>query len=149
MWDLASKTKKITNPKNKKQLLSRYIEKILNHVYDVPLKSKKENEQIKESYENISESIINNIVNGTEIDEKLIESSTAILDENRKKRIREENRKYGHLVCIEDKTTRIIYEQLVDLSKKLPQSQLDIVTQGLVNAANKEFNKGERYGTSK
>ena len=143
------KTGKITNQKDKKQLLGRYIEKVLNNVYDVSWKSKKENEQIQESYENISRSIIENIINGTEIDEELMESSTAILDEDRKKRVREKNEKSGHLIWIKDKTTRLIYEQLVDLSKKLPQSQLDIVTQGLVNAVNKEYNKGERDGTIK
>lgn len=147
--DLALKTGKITNLKDKKQLLGRYIETVLNHVYDVSWKSKKENEQIQESYENISGSIIENIINGTEIDEELMESSTAFLDEDRKKRVREENEKSGHLIWIKDKTTRLIYEQLVDLSKKIPQSQLDIVTQGLVNAANKEYDKGERDEESK
>lgn len=147
--DLTLKTVKITSLKDKKQLLGRYIEKVLNNVYDVSGQSKKENEQIQESYENISESIIENIINGTEINEELMESATAFLDEDRKKRVREKNEKSGHLIWIKDKTTRLIYEQLVDLSKKLPQSQLDIVTQGLVNAANKEYNKGERDGTSR
>lgn len=147
--DLTLKTEKITNQKYKEKILGMYIEKILDNVYGISSKYKKENSQIQRSYENISRNIIGNIINGSEIDNKIIESSATFLDEDRQKRAREENKKSNKLIWLKDKTSRVIYEQLTDLSKKLPQRQLDEVTQGLVNAANREYEKGERDGETK
>lgn len=147
--DLALKTGKLTKQKDKEKILGMYIKKFLDNVYDVSLESKKENEQIQRSYENISRGIIENIINGSEIDNEIMESSTKFLDEDRQRRAKEENKKSNKLIWIKDKTTKLIYEQLIDLSKKLPQSQLDIVKHVLVNAANKEYEKGEKDGEIK
>ena len=143
--DLDNKTAKLTDTKTRKEIIGNYLEFVLDHIYEISKNERNKNPELQTSYDNISHSIIDNIINGTEINQSLIDSNMSVLNENRRSKILESNKKSGHLIGFRDKTSQVIYRQLCSLSRKLPKSQLDIVAEGLVNATNEELiSKGEK-----
>lgn len=110
-------------------------------------KNMQENQELQESYESIVNSITDKIVNGTEINQDIIEKSTETLNENRINRIR--NNKNQGMLFFKDEGARMIYDQLINLSKMLPESEFDKVAQGIVNGYNYQKDKGEKDGEIK
>ena len=137
-------TSKVGNIRSKKmyELVGEYIEKVLDTVYQTG-DLKKDDEEIQKHYRIIINSIIQNVMNGTEIDDELTQDSLSYLNENRTKRVIEKSKRSGAAFSIEDPTTKLIYEQLCELSTKLPKGQFDIVREGFVNAANQQKKEGQ------
>lgn len=146
--DLSRLTGELTDQKYKKDFLSKYTNRILRNIFEIE-SDYFEDEEYKKCYESIENAIVENVMEGIEIDSGVIEENSIILNERRIKRIRDDIKKSGHSIIFTDEITHTVYEQLVNLSKTLPQSELDLVIKSMVTVANKQYSKGEKDGDSK
>lgn len=151
--DYLSNTDVIENQSQRIKIMEKYIDTILNKVYNInkneivrenSLENNRDS-RVLQSYSDIEKSIIDNIINGTQINNTIIEQCVEILNDKRKSNLSQNHKKgSGGLIGFKDDATAILYKQLTQLSSKISKSDFDKAVQGIVEAHNLHYTEGVR-----